>query len=86
LKGDGKKYQFRVKSKRSNYYSYIYEFQTTTDWQTIEIPIIELYALFRGRTVDIPNYDGTNLEEIAFLVGNKKNETFELIIDKIEVK
>jgi len=26
------------------------------------------------------------LEEIAFLVGNKKNETFELIIDKIEVK
>lgn len=86
LKGDGKKYQFRVKSERSNYYSYIYEFQTTTDWQTIEIPITELYASFRGRTVDIPNYDGNNLEEIAFLVGNKKNETFELIIDKIEVK
>jgi NADH dehydrogenase [ubiquinone] 1 alpha subcomplex assembly factor 1 len=86
LKGDGKKYQFRVKSKRSNYYSYIYVFQTTTEWQSIEIPITDLYASFRGRTVDIPNYDGTNLEEIAFLVGNKKNETFELIIDKIEVK
>lgn len=86
LKGDGKKYQFRVKSKRSNYYSYIYEFQTTTDWQTIEIPIIELYASFRGRRIDIPNYDGSNLEEIAFLVGNKKNEDFQLMIDKIEVK
>lgn len=86
LKGDGKKYQFRVKSKRTNYYSYIYTFQTTTEWQTIEIPITELYASFRGRTVDIPNYDGTSLEEIAFLVGNKKNETFELKIDKIEVK
>jgi len=85
LKGDGKKYQFRVKSKRSNYYSYIYVFQTTTDWQTIEIPITELYASFRGRTIDIPNYDGTSLEEIAFLVGNKKNETFQLLIDKIEV-
>ena len=85
LKGDGKKYQFRVKSKRSNYYSYIYEFQTTTDWQTIEIPIVELYASFRGRTIDIPNYDGSSLEEIAFLVGNKKNEDFKLLIDKIEV-
>jgi len=86
LKGDGKKYQFRVKSKRGDYYSYIYEFQTTTDWQTIVIPIPELYASFRGRTIDIPNYDGTSLEEIAFLVGNKKNETFQLLIDKIEVK
>jgi hypothetical protein len=86
LKGDGKKYQFRVKSKRSNYYSYIYVFQTRTDWQTIEIPITELYASFRGRTIDIPNYDGANLEEIAFLVGNKKNEGFQLMIDKIEVK
>jgi NADH dehydrogenase [ubiquinone] 1 alpha subcomplex assembly factor 1 len=86
LKGDGKKYQFRVKSERSNYYSYIYEFQTTTDWQTIEIPITELYASFRGRTIDIPNYDGASLEEIAFLVGNKKNENFQLQIDKIEVE
>ena len=86
LKGDGKKYQFRVKSERSNYYSYIYEFQTTTDWQTIEIPITKLYASFRGRTIDIPNYDGASLEEIAFLVGNKKNENFQLLIDKIEVE
>lgn len=86
LKGDGKTYQFRVKSKRSNYYSYIYEFQTTTDWQTIEIPITELHASFRGKTVDIPNYDGESIEEIAFLVGNKKNEDFQLMIDKIEVK
>jgi NADH dehydrogenase [ubiquinone] 1 alpha subcomplex assembly factor 1 len=86
LKGDGKKYQFRVKSKRTDYYSYIYVFQTTTDWQTIEIPITELYASFRGRTIDIPNYNGESIEEIAFLVGNKKNEDFQLMIDKIEVK
>lgn len=86
LKGDGKKYQFRVKSKRNNYYSYIYEFQTTTAWETIEIPIAALHASFRGRTIDIPNYNGEDLEEIAFIVGNKKNENFQLMIDKIEVK
>jgi len=86
LKGDGKKYQFRVKSKVRDYYSYIYEFQTTSDWQTVEIPINEMYASFRGRTLNLPNYDGTSLEEIAFLIGNKQNESFQLIIDKIEVK
>jgi NADH dehydrogenase [ubiquinone] 1 alpha subcomplex assembly factor 1 len=86
LKGDGKKYQFRAKSKRGDYYSYIYEFQTTTDWQTIEIPISEMYASFRGRTLDIPNYDGNSLAEITFLISNKRNENFKLLIDKIEVK
>ncbi len=86
VKGDGKKYQFRVKSTVSDSHSYIYEFQTTTDWQNIQIPINEMYASFRGRTLNIPNYDGTTLEEIAFLIGNKKAESFELLIDKVEVK
>lgn len=86
LKGDGKKYQFRAKAKVNDYYSYIYEFQTTIDWQTVEIPISEMYASFRGRTLDILNYDGSSLVEIAFLIGNKKNEGFQLMIDKIEVK
>lgn len=86
LKGDGKKYQFRVKSKRDDYYSYVYDFQTTSDWQTIEIPITELYSTFRGRKLDFQNYDGTSLEEIAFFIGNKKKESFQLMIDKIEVK
>ncbi len=86
LKGDGKKYQFRVKSKNNDYFSYIYEFQTTNDWQNIEIPITEMYASFRGRTLNIPNYDGTSLAQLAFLISNKRNENFKLVIDKIEVK
>jgi NADH dehydrogenase [ubiquinone] 1 alpha subcomplex assembly factor 1 len=86
LKGDGKKYQFRVKSKRSNSYSFIFEFQTTTDWQTIEIPLNQMHASFRGRTLNLPNYDGHSLEEVAFLISNKQNEDFILLIDKIEVK
>jgi len=86
LKGDGKKYQFRVKSDSNKYYNYIYEFQTSKEWETIEIPISEMYASYRGRTLDIPNYDGSKLSEIAFLIGNKKAENFELQIDKIDVK
>jgi hypothetical protein len=86
LKGDGKKYQFRVKKNQKDYYSYIYEFQTSTEWETIEIPVNKLYASFRGRTLQLPNYEGQNLEEIAFLIGNKKNENFELLIDSITVQ
>lgn len=86
LKGDGKQYQFRVKTHRTDSHSYVFPFQTTTDWQTIEIPISELYPAFRGQKLNLPNYDGSNLEEIAFLIGNKKEETFQLQIDSIEVK
>ena len=86
LKGDGKKYQFRVKSNTSDSHSYVYLFQTNADWQTIEIPISELYPAFRGQKLNMPNYNGFNLEEIAFLIGNKKEEQFQLVVDRIEAK
>jgi hypothetical protein len=83
LKGDGKSYQFRVKDNRNNRYSYIYKFTTSSEWETIEIPFSDMYPSFRGNTLDIPNYNGHQMEEIAFLIGNKKNENFKLKIDKI---
>jgi NADH dehydrogenase [ubiquinone] 1 alpha subcomplex assembly factor 1 len=86
LKGDGKKYQFRAKSSRNDYYSYVYEFQTTNNWESIEIPIRDMSPSFRGRRLDMPNYEGAFLEEIAFLIGNKKGESFQLQLDKIEVR
>ena len=86
LKGDGKKYQFRVKTHSTDSHSYIFPFQTSTDWQTIEIAITELYPAFRGQKLNLPNYGGFNLEEITFLIGNKKEETFRFLIDSIEVK
>lgn len=86
IKGDGKNYQFRVKTNKSDAHSYIYPFRTSGDWQNIEIPVTEFYPSFRGRQLDIPNYDGSRLEEIAFLIGNKKGENFQLLLDRIEVK
>lgn len=86
VKGDGNTYQFRVKANRTDGYSYVFTFQTSTDWQTIEIPIAQLCPIYRGQKLNLPNYDGANLEEITFLIGNKKEETFRLLIDRIEVK
>jgi len=86
LKGDGKKYQFRIKDKANNYYAYITTFETTGEWQTIELKLADLYPSFRGRTLNLPNYEADGFEEITFLIGNKENESFKLILDKIELK
>lgn len=86
VKGDGKTYQFRIKGKSSDYYSYITYFNTTKDWETIEITLADMYPAFRGRKLDISNYDQESIEEIAFLIGNKKAEAFHLEIDAIVLK
>lgn len=86
LKGDGKNYQIRVKNNSSNSYSYISTFSTSGEWQEIEIPLKDMYPSFRGRKLDRPNFSHERLAEVVFLIGNKKNENFKLVIDKIEVK
>ena len=86
LKGDGKLYQFRIKAKATDYYSYISLFKTTNKWETIEIPLSEMYPAFRGRKLDMANYSNDGIEQIAFLIGNKKAEGFTLIIDSITLK
>jgi NADH dehydrogenase [ubiquinone] 1 alpha subcomplex assembly factor 1 len=85
LKGDGKKYQIRIKDDSSKYYSYISSFTTSGEWQEIEIPLKDMYPAFRGKKLDSPNFDHNHIEEIAILIGNKKPEKFKLLIDKIEV-
>jgi hypothetical protein len=83
LKGDGRQYQFRIKSSAYDRHSYIYHFQTTGEWQIVEVPFAEMYPGFRGRKLDMPNYPGEEMEEIAFLIANKLAESFQLEIDKI---
>lgn len=81
LRGDKKNYQFRIKSKRSDRHSYVQSFQTSGEWETIEIPLAEMHPTFRGRNLDIPNYPIQTLEEIAFLISNRQAESFRLELD-----
>lgn len=85
LKGDVKEYQFRIKDNANSYYSYITSFKTSGEWETVTINLNNLYPSFRGQTLNFPNYKGDFLEEIVFLIGNKKNESFELVLDTIEL-
>jgi len=83
VKGDGKRYQFRIKTDLSDNYSFIQYFETNGEWQTVKIPLDEMYAVYRGRNVDRPNFNADHIEEIRFLIGNKKPQDFALEIDKI---
>ncbi|MBZ9631300.1 CIA30 family protein [Salegentibacter sp. LM13S] len=86
LKGNGKSYQFRMKSNLNDRASYIYTFKTTGDWQTVEVPLKEMEPVFRGRKLDLPNFSAETIQEIRFLIGNKIAEDFRLEIDKIELE
>jgi hypothetical protein len=85
LKGDGNAYQFRVKDKRRHSYSYITTFETTGDWQTLEFTLADLHPTFRGRKVDLPNFDQDTIEELCLLIGNKKPQEFELLLESVVV-
>lgn len=83
LKGDNKNYQLRIKTNQRDYYSYVIPFKTSTEWETITIALSDMYPSFRGQKLAMDNFRDDYFEQITFLVGNKKNETFKLIIDSI---
>ena len=85
IKGDGKTYQFRLKNNTDQQESYIQEFKTNGEWQTIKLKISEFSPQFRGKALDLPNFNFSKIEEVRFLIANKKEEDFELLIDEISL-
>jgi NADH dehydrogenase [ubiquinone] 1 alpha subcomplex assembly factor 1 len=86
LKGDGKPYQVRVESERRARHAYTAGFQTSGDWETIEIPFASMVAIRHGDRLDLPNYPGQQLSRIQILFGNGAAESFELEIDRLWLK
>ena len=44
-----------------------------------------MYPMFRGRKLDKPNFSNDFIEQIVFLIGNKSEENFELMLDEIRL-
>jgi hypothetical protein len=86
IKGDGKSYQLRIKSNARDYYSYITTFKTSGEWEEIKLPLKNFYPSFRGRTLNFPNFDQENIEEISFLIANNKEEKFVLLLDYVALE
>jgi hypothetical protein len=86
LKGDGHNFQLRVKDSQDTYYSYQKDFKTSGEWETIVIPLSEMQPTYRGRSVNQPNFDKNHISQVRLMIGTKKKqEPFELLIDKIEL-
>jgi hypothetical protein len=83
LQGDGKEYQFRIKSNSGDYYSYIAPFSTSGEWQEIVIPLKDMYP--SGRKLTNLIFQKILLKKLPFDRKQKKGE-FKLLIDKIELK
>lgn len=83
IKGDGKRYEFRLKGEISQSESYVNQFATSGKWETIKLNINEFYPSYRGRKLSIPNFNFENIEQLSFLISNKQEEDFELLIDWI---
>ncbi|TRX66200.1 CIA30 family protein [Carboxylicivirga sp. M1479] len=86
LKGDGKRYQIRVKANSGDRHSYINYFETTGEWQTVEISLSDMYPTFRGRRLNMPNFSGERIEELSILIANKSAEVFRLELESIKLK
>lgn len=86
VQGDGKPYQFRLRTdNRFDGIAYRYEFDTVAgEWAEVQIPFAELVPVFRGRVLNnVGPVDPAAIQQLGFLFGNKQAEAFRLEIDWI---
>ena len=82
VKGDGRKYQFRIRSQASRWANYSQEFKTKKDTvQSFFLPYKDFKPSWRGRSVrNVPTLTGKDVRGIGFLLGDKVQGKFKLEI------
>lgn len=88
VKGDGKPYQFRIRTDdRFDGIAFRHIFQTEPErWQTIQLPFKDFEAVFRGRVLSsVEPLQSDQIQQVGFLFSNKETEPFKLEIDFIQV-
>lgn len=87
VKGDGKKYQLRLRTNANfDGPAYVMEFVTKAgEWELHELPLNGFYAQFRGyRLYNAPELKAEDIRQIGFLVGDKQEGEFQLEIDYVK--
>ena len=85
VKGDGRKYNFRIRTNENSWVSYTHSFETVKDeWVDIELDAADFYPTYRGYLVrNAPNLSDLYMREIGIMLSDKKPGQFELEIDWI---
>jgi monofunctional biosynthetic peptidoglycan transglycosylase len=87
VKGDGKKYQFRLRTNdRFDGISYRYHFQTENNkWITVKVPFSECAPVFRGRILnDVDPVLLSQIQQLGFLISDKQAGPFKLEVEWIK--
>jgi len=86
VKGDGRRYQFRVRTTDAfDGPSYRLEFDTVAgEWKEISLKLADFVPSFRGRELTgQPPLEGKNVVTIGFLLADKRAGEFRLEVDWI---
>lgn len=83
VKGDGKKYQFRIHTDALfDGAAYKLLFDTSEEWETINIAFAECKASFRGRIIaDAPSINPEKVQQLGILVAEKQEGDFHLEVE-----
>jgi monofunctional biosynthetic peptidoglycan transglycosylase len=87
VKGDGKKYQLRVRTSDGfDGMAYKTDFNTEKgEWQEFRFPWNGFTATYRGRLIEnAPALEAINIRQIGFLISDNQEGSFELEIKALE--
>jgi NADH dehydrogenase [ubiquinone] 1 alpha subcomplex assembly factor 1 len=88
--GDGRTYQLRLATDarhRGSRISYSVEFPTTADrWTEVEVRFADLKPSHHGNALDGPPVNLSQVEEMSFLIGDKREGPFALKVDWLKVE
>ena len=87
IKGDGRKYNFRVRTNKNSWVSYSHSFSTESNtWQEITLNIQDFFPTYRGYNVqNVQRLSELLIREIGIMISDKNEGNFALMIDWIMV-
>ena len=87
IKGDGRKYNFRVRTNKKSWVSYSHSFSTESNtWQEITLNIQDFFPTYRGYNVqNVQRLSELLIREIGIMISDKNEGNFALMIDWIMV-
>jgi len=84
--GDGRTYQFRLRTDRNlDGIAFRQEFETIdNEWVEVELPFASFLPTFRGRILtDVGPLDPADIRQLGFLLADKRAGAFRLTVDRI---
>ena len=86
FKGDGKKYQIRLRQgDRMDGVAYFRHFETKIgEWEEVFLPFHSFQASYRGRRLpDYPKLDTSRISQLGLMISDKQEGNFRLEVQKI---